>query len=207
MLDVKTYLILAALMVIVTAVRFYFANKSSSQDKEMAARNQDRNQLRLHDLLGGKDADEAVTFVSGSSALSLDRERKRVVVISGNSDLSPISVDDISDVRVFDHSTEYKHSLEMERLHRGVERVSLYRPFGKHSLKEVKAGHEQYQYYTGKPIFGLDIVRRSGSTTSVPFYVATSSLFWTEDQPLRDLRMFADRLKREINSLKAAGQP
>ena len=200
--DIKTYLILVVLMVVVMSVRAYFASQKSKQDKQAAERSQDRNQLRMREIMGGREADPALSFTSGASAISLDVEKKQVVGVSNSQNLSPIPVADITDVRVFDHSEDYKHSLEMERLHKGVQRSSLYLPFGRHSLREVREGHKEYQNYTGSPVFGLDIIHRGGHVTSIPFYIATGSLFWTEEKELGELRLFADRLRREILRLQ-----
>ena len=86
-----------------------------------------------------------------------------------------------------------------EWLRTGVERRSLYMPYGRHSMREVKEGHQRFQEYRGKTVCGLELLMKTGPSVEVSCIGGTESVFWEHEKNLDQLRQFAGDLQRILH--------
>ncbi len=198
MLDVKTYLILVVLMAVVTGVRAYLAHKRSMEQQEADKTGQADNEYRMSGMANTGAVPADLRCSTAAASVMYDPQERMLLCVLSSGESYRIPREEIREVRVFDHSAAYQHSLEMERLHRGVERVSLYNPYGRHKISEVRNGHKEFERYQGFPVYGLDIQRKNDPLLSVPFFRGNSSLFWTEKEHLEALRTFAENLRKAL---------
>ncbi|MBR6220754.1 MAG: hypothetical protein IKQ80_09325 [Clostridia bacterium] len=205
--SVWIYVALAVLAVVVTAVRAAGANQTSKeqQNRREAARQQNDDALKTIETREGLNAD--LSFSSGCASLSVDRAKGRLTGVSEAVEGGKISLNlsEIESTQVIDLTTSYRHSQEMERLRSGVERHSMYRPYGNHSMREVKDGHAEFEAFKGNMVYGLELKLKKGGTLKVPFFLGDGTVFWQEEERFNQFRKFAEELDQAIRD-DAAGR-
>ena len=206
-MDWKTWAILAVLVLVSTIIRTVIAGKNEKEIKQENENKKSESERAVSSALQSKNLRADLSFSSSEASMAVDREKGTLLIHYSSLDKSDCTLQlaDLGEVTVVDRSSDFQHYQEMERLHKGVERKSLYRPFGSYSTREVKEGHEAFQYYVNSRamVYGLSIARKSGAALQIPFYCYNSGLFWTEEQRLQQLKQFARQLNDAIKSAKA----
>lgn len=195
--SITAYLILAALMVIVTVIRGVIANNDSKAQKEKEADQQAELKRNADMLESGANAHADAGFSSAAAVMKLDKTQ-RTLFYSTAGQNSTLSLSDIASVEFLDHSEDYKYCQEMARLHKGVERKSLYMPFGKHSVKEVREGFKKLDTYTGRLVYGALIRCKDGHSVTIPGYCGSGTLFWEEDRQMERFQAFLHELRKAL---------
>ena len=196
-ISIGTYLILTALMVIVVFIRASFANQDVKQQQSRESSQQFSLQSKADAMVQQAGAHSDAAFSSGSAVMVLDKTRRELFIATDQQEWK-LSLDELSSVKVVDRSADYQRCQEMARLRKGVERKSLYLPYGRHSSREVKEGAQQLQSYTGQLVYGLEAQRKDGSPLLIAAYCGNGTLFWTEAQRLEEFRAFVADVQRAV---------
>lgn len=197
----KTYLIFAALAAIITLIRALFAWQNTKREQEGHQSDRQQRQSHLESRLQAEGLTADESYASGCASLAYCRAQRVLVGVPDASEPFSLPLSEIKKIDLFDQSEKYQHDQEMMRLHRGVERRSVYLPYGKVKMREVRAGKESFEWYTGKPVYGVDITKKDGQVLSIACFRGDSSLFWVQEEDLTKLKRFVSTLQR------ALGQP
>ena len=195
------WIILAVLAGIVTIIR---ASSAAHEGEERQRADQDQKkemERKLHDI---RSSDSALSFSTGIAAMSLDRSAGRLTCVSDavpNGKLD-VALDDIAYARPIDRVTEFKECQELERYHSGVDRASLYNPYGKHKNREVKAGHEAYELFRNRTVYGVTLEMKDGKNIEIPFRRGDMGMFWTEDANYTAFKGFLSEVNEAIRRQK-----
>ncbi|MBR6164980.1 MAG: hypothetical protein IKQ45_03510 [Clostridia bacterium] len=195
--SITLYLVIAALMVIVTAIRAANASKNSKAQKEQESYKKAELSKNAEKMENDAGAHADASFSSAAAVMKLEKTQGKLFCsMAGENTVLPLS--DIASVELIDHSADYRHCQEMARLHKGVERHSLYRPYGNHSIREVKEGFRRFGTYSGQMIYGARVRCKNGDLTDIPGYYGSGSLYWEEDKQLNLFREFLDELRKAL---------
>lgn len=200
--SVWIYVALGVLAIVVTAIRAYGASQAGKEQQAMRDTAQAQKDEALKQIEAREGLNTDISFSSGCASLSVDRAKGRLVGVSEAVDGGELSMDlsQIESVRVIDLTTSYRHSQEMERLRTGVERHSMYRPYGGHSMREVKDGHAEFEAFRGKMVYGLELRKKSGETLKVPFFLGDGTVFWQEEERFDRFREFVAELDKAVHA-------
>ncbi len=198
------WIIVAALVLAVTIIRSVIASRRDNETRKQAESRQSGYEDRLRNMAKGAEEGGLKTVLSGESALGLDEKNGLLYVVC--SALTPeelsIPLRNVVSVSLVDHSFNYRQSQEMARLRTGVERKSIYMPYGKNSAKSVKEGQRQFEAYRGQIILGVDIRCREDKSYTVPCFRGDGSMFWYEDKLLSTLRQFISDTNVAIHRIR-----
>ena len=197
MKDIWIWIALAGLAVVVTSLRSKSAYDTTKAVRERGADRQKENETRMRKELESRQLNPDLMYSGPQVFMAADREKD--ILLIREADDRVLNLADIRDVRVIDHSDDYQHCQEMERLRTGVERRSLYMPYGRHSMREVKEGHQRFQEYRGKTVCGLELLMKTGPSVEVSCIGGTESVFWEHEKNLDQLRQFAGDLQRILH--------
>ena len=198
------FIIVAALVLVVTIIRSVIAARNDKEARKLAESRQSGNEDRIRSMAKGTEEGSLKTVLSGESALGLDEKNGMLHVVC--SALTPeelsIPLKDVVSVSLVDRSAPYRQSQEMARLRTGVERKSIYMPYGKNSAKSVKEGQQQFEAYRGQIILGVDIRCREDKSYTVPCFRGDGSMFWYEDKLHSALRQFTSDTNVAIHRIR-----
>lgn len=200
-MKVSTYLILAAIGVLITLIRVLIAGKQSKAEKQEAEQTMSRNKTVMEEQLrsAGMNADEV--FEDACASATLDEKQAKLTIVSSGGGLFAWSGGDnctydlreIDRIEMIDHSEEYKEAQEMHCYYTGVKRDSMYNPYGKHKMREVKTGEEKFGEFFDQTVYGIKVVTKGGDEKEYAFYRGTESAFWTQGEKPIQLRRFVER--------------
>lgn len=190
--------IIVILAIVATMLRASSAEKKSHEIELEDFTRQAVNETALKKTIQAQGINASLRFSTGTASIAVDEEHGKVLVLS---DVVPggtltFSISDLKSVRLIDHSDDYRHCQEMERLHSGAERKSMYNPSGRFSMRDVKQGHKRFESYRGELIYGLELNRKGEPFLEIPFYRGNGNVYWNEDARLNELKRFAEALEK-----------
>ena len=191
--NIWIWIVLAVLAVLITSLRSNSAYNTTKAVRERGEDRQKENESRLRQGLAAHQMNASFAYTGPRAYMAADREKG--VLLIHEADDREVNLTEIREVRVIDHSDDYQHCQEMERLRSGVERKSLYLPYGRHSMREVKEGHLRFQEYRDRMVCGLEILMKTGPSVEVNCISGTESVFWEHAENLERLRQFAQDLR------------
>lgn len=195
-MDWKIYLILGAIGLLITFLRLKSADDKANENKAEFDQKQDETRKQTEKIIADENIKVQAKFVSSDTSVILDGENLSVIVLQRkNVGLSRNSypMTDISGIRMIDRSEDWKYCQEMQRLYSGVERHSRYKPYGDHSTKEVKNGHQRFESYEGEEVLGIEITLKSQPETPIDIscWNADGAVFWKQETLYQELKEFA----------------
>ena len=140
------------------------------------------------------------SFGTECAFLAVDIKRGRLAGVSDEPSVGQIdmALADITSVDIIDHCSDYAKALEMEIIHRDMDRshrhrdyVQTYHPFA------LRDGHRSFEGFTGRPVYGLVIHTRERMSLHIPFYRG-GSLVWNETKRFIEMKDFARRLSLRL---------
>lgn len=196
----KLYLIIMAVGLVVTMIRIMFASRDSEAKQAEAKQKQEANDSALTAFVSRSGGVADKHFSTGCASAALDSTNGMLYVVSDAvGGEKKFDLKNVESVKVIDKSAEYQEVLKLEQLRSGVDRGSMMNPARGHSMRELKEGHQRFEDWIGRIVYGMELKFRDGSeSVTIPFYNADSTVFWTEEQNLQACKKFADDVKLAI---------
>ena len=191
---------IAILGIIVTAIRAGKAKSDSEALEEHNALKQKDNANKVEEAMQAVNLNSDLAFSTECASVSVDSKAGKMLILSQalKDEKMMLNLSEIVSIQVINNAEEYQHCQEMERLRSGVERKSLYNPYGSFSNREVKEGHARFEAFKGALVYGLGISCRGQGELQIAFYRGNDSVYWHEDERLHQFIEFAENLKKII---------
>lgn len=192
----KIYLIIMVVGLVVTMIRALIAGGDSKAKQEEAKQKQAANDEALSAFVSRSGGSASKQFSTGCASMALDKEKGMLYVVSeAVGGEKAFDLKDVDDVKTIDKSADYQEVLKLEQLRSGVDRGPMMDPARGHSMRELKEGHQRFEDWAGKIVYGIELKLCGGESVVVPFFNADGTVFWTEDQNLQACRKFAGDVK------------